>query len=77
LGVESVREKNGSDYVPTWHSNTNTNLIIMQWRLERMGIVCTPDTWVLTVDLPWQMEVYFICEECDVQNVLSFTVKKV
>jgi hypothetical protein len=32
LGVESVREKNGSDYAPTRHSNPNTNLI-MQWRL--------------------------------------------
>jgi hypothetical protein len=76
LGVESLREKNGSDYAPMWHSNPNTNLLIMQWRLmERMGIVCTPDTWVLTVDVPLQMEVCLVCEECDVQNILSFMVK--
>ena len=50
---------------------------MQQQLMERMGIVCTPDTWVLTVDVPRQMEVCRVCEECDVQNVLSFTVKKV
>jgi hypothetical protein len=45
LGVESLRGKNGSDYAPTRHSNSNTNPSIVQRRLaERMGIVCTPDT---------------------------------
>jgi len=29
LDFESLREKNGSDYVPTRHSNSNTNLLIM------------------------------------------------
>ena len=54
------------------------NLLIMQRRLvERMGIVFTPGRWVLTVDVPRQMEVCLVCEECDVQNFLSFTVKKV
>jgi hypothetical protein len=44
LGVESLREKNGSDCAPTRHSNPNTNLLIMQRRLvECVGIVCTPD----------------------------------
>ena len=33
LGVESVREKNGSDYAPTRHSNPNINLLIMQLHL--------------------------------------------
>ena len=42
LGVESLREKNGSNYAPTRHSNPNTNLLIMQWWLvEHMGIVHT------------------------------------
>jgi hypothetical protein len=78
MGVESLREKYGSDCAPTRHSNLNTNLLIMQRRLvESMGIVCTPDTWVLTVDIPRQMEVCLVCEECDVQIVLSFTIKKV
>jgi hypothetical protein len=78
LWVESLREKNGSDYAPTRHSSPNTNLLIVQRRLvERMGILRTPDTWVLSVDVPRQMEVCLICEEGDVQNVLSFTVKKV
>ena len=50
----------------------------MQWWLvERMGIVCTPDTWVLTADVPQQMEVCLVCEECDIQNALSFKAKKV
>jgi len=45
LGVESLGEKNGSDYAPTQQSNPNTNLLIVQQRLvECMGIVCTPDT---------------------------------
>jgi hypothetical protein len=45
LGVKRLREqKNGSDYAPTRHSNPNTNLLIMQLRLEEhMGIVCTPE----------------------------------
>jgi hypothetical protein len=44
LGVESLREKYGSTYAPTRHSNPNSNLLIMQRRLvEHMGIVCTPD----------------------------------
>jgi len=50
----------------------------MQQRLvERMGVVCTPDTRVLTVDVPRQMEVCLVCEECDVEIILSFTVKEV
>jgi hypothetical protein len=78
LGVESLREKNGSDYSPTRHSNPNTHLLIIQRRLvEHMEIVCTPDTLVLTVDVPRQMKVCLICAECDVQNALSFMVKKV
>jgi hypothetical protein len=45
LGVESLREKSGSDYAPTRHSNPNTNFLIMQRRLvERMEVVCTADT---------------------------------
>ena len=71
-------KKNGSDHVPTRHSNPNTNLLIMQRQLvEHIGIVCTPDVWVLTVDIPRQMEVCLVCKECDIQIVLSFTVKKV
>jgi len=57
---------------------TKTNLLIMQLRLaERMGIACTPDTWVLTVDVPRQMGVCLVCEDYDIQNVLSLTVNKV
>jgi hypothetical protein len=45
LGLESLREKNGPDSAPTRDSNPKTNLLIMQRRLvERMGIVCKPDT---------------------------------
>jgi hypothetical protein len=78
MGVDSLREKNGSNYAPTWHSNPNTNFLIMQrWLVEHMGIMCTPDMWVLTIDVLRQMEVCLVCEECDVQNVFSFMVMKV
>jgi hypothetical protein len=63
LGVEKIWKKNGSDYVPTRHSNSNTNLLIVQRHLvECMGIVCTQDTWVLAVDVPQQMEICLVCE---------------
>jgi hypothetical protein len=62
LGVESLREKRWvrlcayATFQPKHHSAV------------RMGIVCTPETWVLTVDIPRKMEVCLVCEECDVQK---------
>jgi hypothetical protein len=53
LGVESLREENVSDCVPTRHSSPNTNLLVMQRRLvEHIMIVCTPAMLVLTANVP-------------------------
>jgi hypothetical protein len=45
--------------------------------VELMVIMCTTDTLVLIADVPRQIEVCIFCEEYDLQNILSFTVKKV
>ena len=48
--VVSLRKKSGSIFGSTQHSNPNTRLLKMQQQLvERVGIVYTPDTLVLSV----------------------------